>query len=137
MTRNIALILLPLLALSACGTKQEQCIQRNTTEFRTVSALLAEVEGNLARGYAWEERQVMGTEWSQCRRYYRTSEGDRIVRYHPCLRDTIDTERYRVPIDPASEQRKRDNLAARKSELSRSASAVIDACRAAYPEDEK
>lgn len=135
MTRNITLALLPLLALTACGTPQEQCIQRNTSEYRTVSALLADVEGNLARGYAWDERQVRGTEWADCRQIIRNKDGERVVRYRPCLRDTVETERFRVPIDPASEQRKRDNLSARKVELSRSANAVIAACRAAYPEE--
>ena len=60
MPRNTTLALLALpLVLAACGTPQERCISQNTSEFRTVSRLLAEVEGNLARGYAWEERQVV------------------------------------------------------------------------------
>ena len=63
MTRNIALGLLPVLILAACGTPQERCISRNTSEYRTVARLLSEVEANLARGYAWEEREYMRTEW--------------------------------------------------------------------------
>lgn len=39
-----------------------------------------------------------------------------------------------APIDPASETRKRDNLAARKAQLARPAAVVVDACKAAYPE---
>lgn len=137
MTRNIAFVFLPLLALTACGTPQEQCIHRATGEYRNITSLLAEVEGNLARGYAWEERQVRGTEWADCRQYYRTKDGERAVRYRPCLRDTVETERYRVPIDPAAEQRKRDNLIARKAELAPVTNRAIAACRAAYPEDKK
>lgn len=135
MTRNITLALMPLLALAACGTPQERCIERNTGEYRAVSSLLAEVESNLARGYAWEERQVRGTEWADCRQYYRNKDGERVIRYRPCLRDTVETERYRVPIDPAAEQRKRNNLSARKTQLAASAKAAISACRAAYPEE--
>lgn len=136
MTRNITLALLPLLILTACGTPQEQCIRRNTQEYRTVSSLLAEVEGNLLRGYAWEERNVPRTTWSDCRTVYYDREGRPFVAYRPCLRDVIDTERYRVPIDPAVEARKRDNLAQRKAELAPSASAAISACRSAYPEED-
>ena len=123
-----------LLLLAACGTPQEQCISRNTDEYRSVSRLLAVVEGNLARGYAWEERQVVRDRLTQCRDLYRDKEGNVQVSYRPCWRDYVDTQRYRVPIDPAAETRKRDNLAARKAALTPRASAVVQACKSAYPE---
>lgn len=136
MTRNVTIVAamaLPFL-LSACGTPQGRCISRNTDEYRTVSRLLAQVEGNLARGYAWEERQVVRDRLTQCRSYSRNRKGEVSVYYEPCWRDYVDTERYRVPIDPVVEQRKRDNLAARKSALSNRAASVVQACRQAYPE---
>ena len=123
-----------LLLLAACGTPQEQCISRNTDEYRSVSRLLAVVEGNLARGYAWEERQVVRDRLTQCRDLYRDKEGNVQVSYRPCWRDYVDTQRYRVPIDPAAETRKRDNLAARKAALTPRASAAVQACKSAYPE---
>ena len=135
MTRNIALGLLPVLILAACGTPQERCISRNTSEYRTVARLLSEVEANLAHGYAWEEREYMRTEWDTCPVVVTDRKGVRSIVYRSCARNVIDTERYRVPIDPASETRKRDNLAARKAQLARPAAAAVDACKAAYPED--
>ncbi|WP_295042626.1 hypothetical protein [uncultured Paracoccus sp.] len=138
MTRNTALaatLALPLL-LAACGTPQERCISSNTSEYRTVSRLLAEVEGNLARGYAWEERQVVRDRLTQCRSVWRDKDGRAVIEYRPCWRDYVDTERYRVPIDPAAEQRKRDNLAARKAQLGDRAAAVVQACRDAFPEEQ-
>lgn len=137
MTRNIALALPLVLIVAACGTPQEQCISRNTSEYRTVSRLLAEVEGNLARGYAWQEREVTRPEWDDCPVVVRDKKGNSGVLYRPCLRNTVDTERYRVPIDPAAETRKRDNLLARKAALARPAAAAVDACKAAYPEKQK
>ncbi|KGJ07869.1 hypothetical protein EQ718_11540 [Paracoccus versutus] len=134
MTRNILLALMPVLVVASCGTPQEQCISRNTREYRTVSNLLAEVEANLARGYAWEERTVMRTQWEDCRYVWVDKDGNRRLGYRPCLRDVADTERYRVPIDPAAETRKRDNLLARKQALMPAARAAVDACKAAYPE---
>lgn len=136
MPRNttLALLVLPL-ALAACGTPQERCISRNTSEYRTVSRLLAEVEANLARGYAWEERQVVRDRLTQCRNYARDRDGNVVaIGYTPCWRDYVDTERYRVPIDPAAERRKRDNLAARKAALSDRAAAYVEACKKAFPE---
>ncbi|KRW93190.1 hypothetical protein O4J55_25955 [Paracoccus sp. PXZ] len=136
MTRNILLALMPVLVVAGCGTPQEQCISRNTREYRTVSNLLAEVEANLARGYAWEERTVMRTEWDDCRYVWVDRDGNRRLAYRPCLRDVADTERYRVPIDPAAETRKRDNLLARKQALAPAARSAVDACKAAYPEED-
>ncbi|TBN41198.1 hypothetical protein EYE42_07430 [Paracoccus subflavus] len=138
MPRNTTLaaaVLLPLL-VAACGTPQDRCISRNTGEYRTVSGLLAEVEGNLARGYAWEERQVIRDRLTQCRAYARDRDGRVVATYEPCWRDYVDVERYRVPIDPAAEQRKRDNLAARQAALAGQAKAVVQACQAAFPEDQ-
>lgn len=137
MTRNILLALLPVLAVTACGTPQERCISRNTDEYRAVSRLLAGVEGNLARGYAWEERSVTRTEWRDCPYVSVDKDGNRRIHYRSCLRDVTDTERYRVAIDPATETRKRDNLAARKQALTASARAAVDACKTAFPEEEK
>lgn len=52
-----------------------------------------------------------------------------------CWRDYVDEERYRVPIDPLVETRKRDNLAARKAALAQGAASAVRACRAAFPEE--
>ncbi len=100
MTRNLALTALTCLVVAACGTPQERCISQNTREYRSVSNLLAEVEANLARGYAWEEREVWTNEWTECRDAVRGKDGKVDLVYRPCLRPVRDTERYRVPIDP-------------------------------------
>ena len=44
----------------------------------------------------------------------RGKDGKPVITYRPCLSNVVDTERYRVPIDPIPEQRKRDNLATRQ-----------------------
>ncbi|WP_304617549.1 hypothetical protein [Paracoccus sp. (in: a-proteobacteria)] len=136
MPRNItgALILALPLALAACGTPQERCISRNTTEYRTVNSLLAEVEGNLARGYAWDERQVVRSRLAQCQTVTTDREGKPVITTYGCWRDELETERFRVPIDPVAEARKRDGLVARRNALSASAERAVEACRAAYPE---
>lgn len=136
MPRNItgALILALPLALAACGTPQERCISRNTTEFRTVNSLLAEVEGNLSRGYAWDERQVVRSRLAQCQTVTTDREGKPVVTTYGCWRDELETERFREPIDPVAEARKRDGLVARRNALAAGAERAVEACRAAYPE---
>ena len=137
MPRNttLALMLTLPLTLAACATPQERCISRNTDEYRTVSRLLAQVEGNLSRGYAWEERQVVRTRPTQCQRVYRDRKGQDHVTTYTCWRDYVDQERYRVPIDPAAELRKRDGLVERQDALAKRARAAVDACRTAYPDE--
>lgn len=133
-SRNLTLTALACVMLAACGTPQQQCISQNTREYRVVSNLLADVEANLARGYAWEERTVTRTEWDDCPYRLRDRDGNRRIGYRPCLRDVSDTERYRVAIDPAAEQRKAANLRARVAALKGPADAAVRACRAAHPE---
>lgn len=134
MIRNLAL-LLPLALLAGCGTEQERCIRGNTREYRALTQLLAETEGNLARGYAWEEREVNRMELDYCSDVVRDRDGNARVIQRSCWRNVVDTERYRVPIDPAAERRSRDYLAAKlKTETAR-AEAVVRQCKAAYPED--
>ena len=133
-SRNLTLATLACVTLAACATPQQQCISRNTREYRVVSNLLADVEGNLARGYAWEERTVTRTEWDDCPMRVRDRNGKARIGYRPCLRDVSDTERYRVAIDPAAEQRKAANLRARVAALKGSAETALRACRAAHPE---
>ncbi|MDB6179409.1 hypothetical protein PAF17_18145 [Paracoccus sp. Z330] len=135
MPRNTFLAMLSLpVALAACGTPEERCISRNTHEYRAVNNLLSEVEANLARGYAWGERAVETDRLTQCRGYYTGPDGVYGVYYRPCYVDSVDIVRYRIPIDPAAEQRKRDNLLERRQKLAAPAQAAVQACKAAYPE---
>lgn len=127
-------LLLPLSLLAACGTPQENCIRRNTHEYRVLSSMLAETEGNLARGYAWHEREVVRTRMDFCDRAFHDKDGNIRVMQYSCMRDVVETERFRVPIDPAVEERKRANLSEKlKAETAR-AEAVVGQCKAAYPE---
>lgn len=134
MTRNILLGLISVLTVAGCGTPQERCIGRNTREYRTISNLLTEVEANLLRGYAWEERTVRRMEWDDCPYVVIDDDGRRHYRTRDCSRYVTDIERYRVPIDPQAEERKRAYLSQRKKALASQASAAVKACQAAYPE---
>lgn len=129
-------ILLPLLALTACGTEQERCIRGNTQEYRVLSGLLAETEANLSRGYAWEEREVRRTELDFCPQVVRDKDGEAHIVQRSCWRRVTDTERYRVPIDPAAEMRSRDYLREKLETETARAEQVVRQCKGAYPEDD-
>ncbi|WP_415183463.1 hypothetical protein [Phaeovulum sp.] len=127
-----------ILSLAACGTPQERCINTATRELHTIERLLSEVEGNLARGYAWEEYEITRSHWVRCGPIVPShvdKNGKHITpRPRMCLEDYTDTLRRRVAIDPASEKRKRDGLIAKRAELTRTAKAQIAQCQALYPE---
>lgn len=119
-----------ILLLAACGTQQEICIRNATREIRTLDRLIAEAESNLARGYAYEEREVVHHEWRLCDDYIGPHRPRRM-----CFEPVFHTVRRPVAIDPAAETRKLEGLKARRAALMRPVSARIDACRATYPEE--
>lgn len=128
MTVRRTLVFLPLAILAACGTPQEYCIRNATREVRTLDRLIAESEANLARGYAFEDSRIVRHVWVVCgRRHMGTAP-------QMCFEPIEDTVRRPVAIDPAAEDRKRDNLRAKRAMLLQRAVSAVAACRAAYPE---
>jgi hypothetical protein len=127
------LAFLTLATLTACGTPQEQCISRNTRDLRTVDRLIAESEGNLARGYAFETVTVYEDYWTYCERRP-PAEGQPAPPPRLCLDERAVTEKRPKAIDLNEEARKLDSLKAKRTELARAAEKVIAACKAQYPE---
>jgi hypothetical protein len=127
------LTFLALAALAACGTPQEQCINRNTRDLRTVDRLIAESEGNLQRGYAYETITVYEPEWSYCRG--RPSvEGQPVPPPRLCLDERPVSKTRPKAIDLNEEARKLASLKQKRKSLARQAEAVIAQCKAAYPD---
>ena len=122
------LTLVAMALLASCGTPQEQCIRSATREIATVDRLIAETEANLARGYAYESKEVIHYEWQRCDDW---SPG---TRPRMCFEPVWDTVRKPVAIDPQVEARKLAGLKARRAALARQAAPAIAACRENYPE---
>jgi len=128
MSRSAALILVLLAVLAACGTPQEQCVRNATREIRTLDRLIAEQRATLARGYAYETREIMHYAWQRC---------DDWVPGAPrrmCYEPEWDTVKEPVAIDPAAEQRKLEGLLARRAALAQQAEPAVAACKAKFPE---
>ena len=126
------ILALPLLiALTACGTPQEQCIARETRDLRVVDRLITETQGNLQRGYALEEITITNTVWVDCTP--RVIKGDPVPERKLCLEDESETITRPKAIDLAAEQRTLDSLLVKRRDLARAAERVIVACKEAYP----
>ncbi|WP_054008970.1 hypothetical protein [Cypionkella psychrotolerans] len=126
-------IVLPaLLILAACGTPQENCISGATRDMRVVDRLIAETEGNIQRGYAYETVTLSRTVWRQCG--YRGKPGKPDMGPQMCLDDVDYTEQRPKAIDLNAESAKLASLKAKRAVQAKAASPSIKACKAQYPE---
>lgn len=123
---------LPLLVLAACGTPQEQCISAGTRDLRVVDRLIAESEGNLKRGYGYQEVTVYMPRWLDCTP--RATEANPNPEPQMCLEDVPQTSRKPVALDLAAEASKLKGLRAKRAELAKAAERLAAECRAKYPE---
>lgn len=122
--------------LAACGTPQEQCIARGTVELRTLDRLIAEAQGNIARGYALDEFTVYERDAFPC--VIPQPKGDDGIRPPPergfCDRVVPVTETRPRTIDLDGERAKLAAMQAKRIQVARTVQPAIDACRVAYPE---
>lgn len=127
---------LPLLflALAACATPQEACINRETRELRTLDRLIAEQRATLARGYALVERTEWEMDWRICEPGVPATGTTPARPPRWCWDDVPVTVTDRVPIDPAAERRKLAGLEAKRAEEAARVRPAVAECRALYPE---
>ena len=126
-------ILLPaLLILTACGTPQEQCIGAATRDMRVVDRLIAEVEGNLSRGYGYENVTVYMPEWQNCTP--RPTPENPEPKARMCLEEVAQTTRQAVALDLNAERAKLKSLKQKRAQQARTATNAVAQCKAQYPE---
>ncbi len=126
------LVILTLLAVTACGTPQEQCIAAGTRDLQVVERLIAEAEGNIARGYAWENVTVLERRWVECRTKP-TAEMSEPARER-CLVEVPETTKKPRAIDLAEEASTLASLKAKRAEQLAASKGLVKACKAKYPE---
>ena len=123
---RLAAALLCLAALAACGTPYERCVRPVQAELTTVNRLIAETEGNIARGFAIQRESQIIQERVVCR----DADGYRSWCFAPVVTET----RRPVAIDRNVERGKLETLRARRSELQALAVATEARCRTQFPE---
>jgi hypothetical protein len=127
------LVLVLVAALAACGTPQDQCINRNTRDLRVVDRLIAETEGNLERGYALETVTRFRDYWGTC--LDRVVVGNQVIAQpRMCLREVAYTEERPKAINLEAEAEKLEGLKAKRTELARTAAPLVAQCKVDFPE---
>lgn len=125
-----AFILLPLALVVACATPREQCISDVTRDTKVMSHLINETRGNLARGYALEERQDVRSVPATCRG--RDNEGNEIrIR---CEETKTFTSTVPVAIDLNVERAKLASLEERFAQAQANSNQAVAQCIAVHPE---
>jgi hypothetical protein len=114
------------LFLVACS-EQQMCISRATQDLREVRGFVEEAEGNLARGYALVETEVIDYERELCGV---KPNGDK--KY--CRVAVTDTVLERKAIDLDGEAAKLAVLRKKEIALAAQADAQVLACKQAYPD---
>lgn len=125
-----ALIILPLVALTACATPREECISDATRDTRVLSGLINETRANLARGYALDQRQDVRTLTRTCR----GKNDDDSTFFFPCNETETFTTTVPVAIDLEAEQAKLRSLEERFAVTQASSNQAVAQCIAVHPE---
>lgn len=115
-----------LMILSACATPQQQCIARETSDYRALLAQIAEVEATIARGYALHRQTIPYSE----ARFCKTSSGA----VYPCKRTRFHRLETPVTVDISAQRKQLKVLKSKRAKLSPRAQAAIAACRHAHRE---
>jgi len=126
------LVSVALLGLTACGTPQQQCISGVTRDLTIVNRLIAEVEGNLSRGYTYEDVVQTTPQFVDCTPDPTPKRPE--PRPRQCLVNVSETVSRPAAIDLQAESAKLASLRAKRSELSAAASPAIAACQRQYPQ---
>ena len=124
--RRLAALLPALLALAACETPQEACLRDASRQVGIVEGLIAETQGNLRRGYAVEEDQVIRTVPDFCE----VRDRDGRERRTFCDRIEVRNVSRPVAIDPAAERAKLDGLLESRARLAAERTDRLLACQA-------
>jgi hypothetical protein len=125
-----ALVMLPILALAACATPREQCIDQVMRDTRILGALMNETEANIARGYALEQRQNVRTVVGTCRG--RNEDGSDF--FFACDETNTVTTNVPVAIDLDAEQAKLRSLRTRFAQSQAASNQAVLQCIASNPE---
>lgn len=121
-----------LLALSGCGTPQEQCIRLNTHDLIVLDRLIAETQGNLARGFAYVETVETVPVFRPC--FSGPTELNPNPEPRTCLDDEERTVRRPAAIDLDAEARKLATMRKRRDEMASELAPAVAGCKARYPQ---
>lgn len=115
-----------LLAVSACASPYERCVQDATRDANTLSALVAETEANITRGYAIDQEIESRVSYEYC---FNSRGVWTLCRERDLVRRDVP-----VAIDLEAEERKLAGMREKLNQLKAQAGPKIRACQAQFPQ---
>ena len=132
MPRSLYLMLPVLLSLAACATPQQQCINSVAGNLHTLDGLILQTQGNLQRGFGYTQVVRNVPQFVPCGS---SRNSDNLYTGSSmCLVNSVQTFQQPVTIDLAAEQKKLDQLVARRAQLAPQVAPAIAGCQAQYPQ---
>jgi hypothetical protein len=129
MTRS-PLLILSLLALTACSTPREQCIGASNRPVAQLDRLINVTRGNISRGFALAQVQDVRVLRASCE----GTNADGSTFRFPCEETETITRQEPVTINIAEERIKLAQLESRREQSARAAQDRIQQCIAVHPE---
>lgn len=120
------------LALTACGTPQEQCIGGVSHDLTVLNRLIDETQGNISRGYAYQNTVVDMPGFVDCTPI--PTKGHPDPKPRTCFDDVPTTVTKPVAINLDEERAKLATMLKRREEMTRALAPQIADCKARYPE---
>lgn len=124
------LYVLPLVALAACATPREACINDAQRQVNLLNQQIATTQGNIDRGYALAEVQDIRAVTTTCKG---TNEDGSTFTF-PCQETQTYTREEPVAINVADERAKLADLVQRRDAAAIATNERIQQCIAMHPE---
>ncbi|GGL52128.1 hypothetical protein [Wenxinia marina] len=128
--RPVLPALAAILVLAGCLSPREACIASVSRELNTINSLIAETQGNLARGYALEERTEIYTVPRRCD----GTNADGTTFTYSCPEQRTRSRNEPVAIDLNAERAKLNSLLERRASMEAGTNAAVRQCIASNPE---
>ena len=127
---RLSILLLPVLAVTACATPQEQCIGQATRDARINAGLIAQTQGNIDRGFGLRTEERVREVRRLCRG--ETESGEAVVTR--CEEVKVTKVQVPVALDLNAERAKLASLIQQRDRLASATQSGVAQCRALYPE---
>ena len=122
-----------LLALLACAPPLQRCIHQAAPDLPVLNRLIAETQGNLARGYAYADGVVERPVWVDCGNWPAKSKSGVNGGSGRCMGLAPTMMRKPVAVDLTAEAAKLASMQTRRAALEAQAQPAIAQCQAQFP----
>jgi hypothetical protein len=121
-----------LLALTACASPQQQCIQQTSGQLATLDAQIAEAQANLSRGFAVVDSTNTTANMQRC--FAGSAVNNANSAHRGCIGTSNPTVQRTVPVNRQAETQRLAALQKQRDAVAVHAAPAIADCKARFPQ---